>query len=79
MPSVSLAFTSGVRIRTLGGVDQRRHRDDVDIAGTDVFGRARELQLIGKREFLGFDFERAVAAGLQLGDAIGLDVETDGQ
>ncbi len=65
-------------VGALVGVDGRRDGDDVDVAAAQGFGVGGEFELVGLREFVGVNFAGGVAARAQGGDALGVDVETEG-
>jgi hypothetical protein len=64
-------------IGPLGIVDRGRHGDDVEIRRAQV-GRIGGVGDVGRRELRLADFERAVPAALEFGDARPVDVEADG-
>src|SRR6185295_17834123 len=66
-----------LQVGTLVAVDRRRHRHDVDLAGAQILEAGRVLEVLGGAQLGRLAFKRAVATLLELGDARGLDVETD--
>jgi hypothetical protein len=65
-----------VQVRPLGGIDRRRHGDDVEIGARQI-GRVAGVGEARLGEIGRFDLAGAVAAGAQLVDAAAIDVEAD--
>src|SRR6185295_9788324 len=59
-------------------VDRRRHRDDEHAARLEICGPAGEPKSRRRLQFCSRQFEGAVLSCLELGDALRLDVKTDG-
>ncbi len=75
LPTVSLERSSGVRSGPVVLIDRRRDRDDEDPALAEILEAGGIPELARGPQFRGRALERAVAALLQFGDAIRLDVE----
>ena len=65
-------------VGALGRVDGRGHGHDVDVPAPQAIELRGEFQVLRRLEFLGVGFQREVVAGLKVGNALGIDIETHG-
>lgn len=65
-------------IGALGGIDGRRHGDDVHVAWAELAALGGEREMAGRGEFGVTDLEGAVVAAAQFADPGGVEVEADG-